>query len=901
MFLEKLRNRGASDSNKYEEEHTVKKYGVNELRQMFLDFFESKGHLVMNSFSLVPQNDNSLLLINAGMAPLKPYFTGAEIPPRTRVATCQKCIRTGDIENVGKTARHGTFFEMLGNFSFGDYFKHEAIAWSWEFLTKVVGLDENRLYPSLYEEDDEAFDIWNKEIGVPADRIFRFGKEDNFWEHGAGPCGPCSEIYYDRGEKYGCGKPCCTVGCDCDRYMEVWNNVFTQFENDGEGHYETLKQKNIDTGMGLERLAVVVQDVDSIFDVDTLCALRNKVCEVAGKTYGVNHEDDVSIRLITDHMRSATFLISDGVMPTNEGRGYVLRRLIRRAARHGRLLGIEGPFLEKLSETVIEGSKDGYPELEEKKTFILNVLHNEESQFNKTIDQGLKILADLEAEMKEAGKSVLGGSDAFRLYDTYGFPIDLTKEILEEKGYTIDEDGFKEEMEVQRKRARESRAVSNYMGADATVYDEIDRNITTEFTGYDKLEATSKVTVLTTETEIVDSLMEGQKGTIFVEKTPFYATMGGQEGDTGVITTANGVFRVEDTIKLRGGKYGHVGVMESGMISGGEEVTLKVDEQERKDTCKNHSATHLLQKALKTVLGAHVEQKGSLVNPTRLRFDFAHFQAMTPEEIAETEALVNKEIQAALPVTTQIMGIEEAKKTGAMALFGEKYGDEVRVVSMGDFSVELCGGTHVANTANITLFKIVSEAGVAAGVRRIEALTGNNVIEYYRQMEENLHTIAKTLKTSPAEITEKITHLQKEVKELQSENESLKSKMAQDSLGNVMDQVVEVKGVKVLASAVDGVDMNGLRDLGDQLKEKLGEGVVVLASAKDGKVSLLAMATQGAMDKGAHAGNLIKAAAAIVGGGGGGRPNMAQAGGKNPDKIPEAIAKVAELVEGQLK
>ena len=901
MFLEKLRNRGASDSNKYEEEHTVKKYGVNELRQMFLDFFESKGHLVMNSFSLVPQNDNSLLLINAGMAPLKPYFTGAEIPPRTRVATCQKCIRTGDIENVGKTARHGTFFEMLGNFSFGDYFKHEAIAWSWEFLTKVVGLDENRLYPSVYEEDDEAFDIWNKEIGVPADRIFRFGKEDNFWEHGAGPCGPCSEIYYDRGEKYGCGKPGCTVGCDCDRYMEVWNNVFTQFENDGEGHYETLKQKNIDIGMGLERLAVVVQDVDSIFDVDTLRALRNKVCEVAGKTYGVNHEDDVSIRLITDHMRSATFLISDGVMPTNEGRGYVLRRLIRRAARHGRLLGIEGPFLEKLSETVIEGSKDGYPELEEKKTFILNVLHNEESQFNKTIDQGLKILADLEAEMKEAGKSVLGGSDAFRLYDTYGFPIDLTKEILEEKGYTIDEDGFKEEMEVQRKRARESRAVSNYMGADATVYDEIDRNITTEFDGYDKLEAASKVTVLTTETEIVDSLMEGQKGTIFVEKTPFYATMGGQEGDTGVITTANGVFRVEDTIKLRGGKYGHVGVMESGMISNGDEVTLKVDEQERKDTCKNHSATHLLQKALKTVLGAHVEQKGSLVNPTRLRFDFAHFQAMTPEEIAETEALVNKEIQAALPVTTQIMGIEEAKKTGAMALFGEKYGDDVRVVSMGDFSVELCGGTHVANTANITLFKIVSEAGVAAGVRRIEALTGNNVIEYYRQMEENLHTIAKTLKTSPAEITEKITHLQKEVKELQSENESLKSKMAQDSLGNVMDQVVEVKGVKVLASAVDGVDMNGLRDLGDQLKEKLGEGVVVLASAKDGKVSLLAMATQGAMDKGAHAGNLIKAAAAIVGGGGGGRPNMAQAGGKNPDKIPEAIAKVAELVEGQLK
>lgn len=879
----------------------MKKYGVNELRQMFLDFFESKGHLVMNSFSLVPQNDKSLLLINAGMAPLKPYFTGAEIPPRTRVATCQKCIRTGDIENVGKTARHGTFFEMLGNFSFGDYFKHEAIAWSWEFLTQVVGLDADRLYPSVYQDDDEAFDIWNKEVGIPAERIFRFGKEDNFWEHGAGPCGPCSEIYYDRGEKYGCGKPGCTVGCDCDRYIEVWNNVFTQFENDGEGHYETLKQKNIDTGMGLERLAVVVQDVDSIFDVDTICALRNKVCEVAGKTYGANHDDDVSIRLITDHMRSATFLISDGVMPTNEGRGYVLRRLIRRAARHGRLLGIQGQFLAKLSATVIEGSKDGYPELEEKKDFILNVLTNEESQFNKTIDQGLRILNDMETEMKAAGKNTLSGSDAFKLYDTYGFPMDLTKEILEEKGYAIDEDGFKAEMEAQRERARTAREVTNYMGADATVYDEIDTSVTTEFTGYDKLTDTSKVTVLTTETEIVGSLMEGQKGTVFVENTPFYATMGGQEGDTGVISTANGVFKVEDTIKLRGGKYGHVGTMESGMISAGETVTLEVCTAGRADTCKNHSATHLLQKALKTVLGSHVEQKGSLVTPTRLRFDFAHFQPMTAEEIAEVEALVNKEIQAGLEVKTQVMGIEDAKKTGAMALFGEKYGDEVRVVSMGDFSVELCGGTHVANTSAITLFKIVSEAGVAAGVRRIEALTGNNVLEYYREMENNLHNIAKTLKTSPAEIQDKIAHLQKEVKELHSENESLKSKMAQESLGDVMNQVVEVKGVKVLASAVADVDMNGLRDLGDQLKEKLGEGVVVLASAKDGKVSLLAMVTPGAMSQGAHAGNLIKAAATIVGGGGGGRPNMAQAGGKKPEKIGEAIAKVPELVEAQLK
>ena len=878
----------------------MQKYGVNELRRMFLEFFESKEHLAMKSFSLVPRNDKSLLLINSGMAPLKPYFTGAEIPPRRRVTTCQKCIRTGDIENVGKTARHGTFFEMLGNFSFGDYFKHEAIAWSWEFLTKVVGLDPERLYPSVYVEDDEAFEIWNKEVGIPAERIFRFGKEDNFWEHGAGPCGPCSEIYYDRGEKYGCGKPDCTVGCECDRYIEVWNNVFTQFENDGEGHYETLQQKNIDTGMGLERLAVIVQDVDSIFDVDTICALRNKVCEVAGVTYGENHDADVSIRLITDHMRSATFLISDGVMPTNEGRGYVLRRLIRRAARHGRLLGIQGQFLAELSTTVIEGSKDGYPELEEKKDFILNVLNNEESQFNKTIDQGLKILGDMETAMKEAGENTLSGQDAFKLYDTYGFPMDLTKEILEEKGYSIDEAGFKAEMEAQRKRARESREVTNYMGAEATVYDEIDTSVTTEFTGYDRLSDTSAVAVLTTEKEIVTSLMEGQKGTIFVEETPFYATMGGQEGDTGVITGANGTFRVEDTIKLRGGKYGHVGTMISGMITKGEEVKLEVAGEERNATCKNHSATHLLQKALKTVLGAHVEQKGSLVTPTRLRFDFAHFQSMTPEEIAKVEELVNKEIQAGLEVKTQIMGIEEAKKTGAMALFGEKYGDEVRVVSMGDFSVELCGGTHVANTSAITLFKIISEAGVAAGVRRIEALTGNNVLEYYRGLENQLHTVAKALKTTPAEITDKIAHLQKELKELHSENESLKSKMAQESLGNVMDQVVEVKGVKVLASAVEGVDMNGLRDLGDQLKEKLGEGVVVLASAKDGKVSLLAMATQEAMNRGAHAGNLIKAAAAIVGGGGGGRPNMAQAGGKNPEKIGEAISKVPELVEDQL-
>lgn len=879
----------------------MKKYGVNELRRMFLEFFESKGHLAMKSFSLVPHNDKSLLLINSGMAPLKPYFTGAEIPPRRRVTTCQKCIRTGDIENVGKTARHGTFFEMLGNFSFGDYFKTEAISWTWEFLTEVVGLDADRLYPSIYEEDEEAFEIWNKKIGIAPERIFRFGKGDNFWEHGSGPCGPCSEVYYDRGEKYGCGSPDCTVGCECDRYMEVWNNVFTQFNNDGNGNYTELEQKNIDTGMGLERLAVVVQDVDSIFDVDTIEALRNKVCEYAHVTYKENEEKDVSIRLITDHIRSATFMISDGIMPTNEGRGYVLRRLIRRAARHGRLLGIQGGFLSGLSETVIAGSKDGYPELEEKKEFILKVLAQEEEKFNKTIDQGLSILAGMEADMEKAGKKELDGKDAFILYDTYGFPLDLTKEILEEKGYSIDESGFKAAMEEQRKKARSARATTNYMGKDATVYDEIDVSVTTEFVGYDRLSHESKITVLTTEKEITEALSDGDKGTVLVEQTPFYATMGGQEGDTGVIRTTEGEFRVESTIKLMGGKVGHVGYMTKGMLKAGDTAVLEVNAAGRNATCKNHSATHLLQKALKTVLGSHVEQKGSLVTPNRLRFDFAHFAPMTQEEIAKAEELVNREIQASLPVVTEIMNVEDAKKSGAMALFGEKYEDEVRVVSMGDFSRELCGGTHVANTGTITVFKIVSESGIAAGIRRIEALTGDGVFVYYKEAEQKLAQAAALLKTTPNELADKISHLQAELKAAQSENESLKSKLAQDALGDVMNQVQEVKGVKLLAASLEDVDMNGLRDLGDQLKEKLGEGVVVLASAKGGKVSLLAMATDAAQKAGAHAGNLIKGMAAIVGGGGGGRPNMAQAGGKNPEKIGEALEAAAEILMGQIK
>ena len=883
------------------------KYGVNELRRMYLEFFESKDHLAMNSFSLVPHNDNSLLLINAGMAPLKPYFTGQEIPPKRRVTTCQKCVRTGDIENVGKTARHLTFFEMLGNFSFGDYFKHEAIAWSWEFLTKVLGLEEDRLYPSIYGEDDEAFEIWTKEVGVPAEKITRFyrdpetGECDNFWEHGAGPCGPCSEIYYDRGEKYGCGSPDCKVGCDCDRFMEVWNNVFTQFNGDGHGGYEELENKNIDTGMGLERLAVVMQDVDSVFDIDTMKAIRDKICELSGKVYQTDALDDISIRLITDHIRSTTFLISDGVMPTNEGRGYVLRRLIRRAARHGRMLGIPGTFMAELAATVINVSKDGYPELEEKKDFIFKVLTQEEEQFNKTIDQGLKILADMEKEMEAQGQKVLSGDNAFKLYDTYGFPVDLTAEILEEKGYTLDQDGFDACMKEQKEKARAARKETNYMGADATVYDEIDPAITSEFVGYTNTEFTSNITVLTTETELVEALTEGVNGTIIVDQTPFYATMGGQTGDSGIISTADGTFEVVETIKLKGGKIGHVGTCKSGMLKVGDEVTLSIDTSRRAKTSKNHSATHLLQKALREVLGTHVEQKGSFQDSERTRFDFSHFAAMTAEELQKVEDIVNSKITEGLDVRTDIMSLEEAKKTGAMALFGEKYSDKVRVVRMGDFSTELCGGTHVKNTSDIKAFKIVSESGVAAGVRRIEAITSDAVFAYYDEIEKTLEEAAKALKTNPAGVLDKIAHLQAQVKELNSEIESLKSKAAKESLGDVMDQVQEVAGVKFLAAKVDGVDMNGLRDLGDQLKNKLGEGVILLASVTDGKVNLVAMASDEAQKAGAHAGNLIKSIASLVGGGGGGRPNMAQAGGKNPAGVEDALAEAVKALEAQIK
>ena len=879
----------------------MKPYGLNELRKKYLEFFESKGHLALPSFSLVPENDKSLLLINAGMAPLKPYFTGQEIPPRTRVTTCQKCIRTGDIENVGKTARHGTFFEMLGNFSFGDYFKHEAIAWSWEFLTKVLGIPEERLYPSVYLEDDEAFDIWNKEIGVAKDRIFRFGKEDNFWEHGAGPCGPCSEIYYDRGEKYGCGKPGCTVGCECDRYIEIWNNVFTQFENDGEGHYTELENKNIDTGMGLERLATVMQDVDSIFDVDTIKAIRDKICELAGVTYGDDYKTDVSIRVITDHIRSVTFMVSDGITPSNEGRGYVLRRLLRRAARHGRLLGIQGEFLAKLSETVMAESHTGYPELLDRKDYIIKLITVEEQNFNKTIDQGLAILNTMMEDLQKSGEKVLSGENTFKLYDTYGFPIDLTIEILEEKGFSVDEDGFKEAMENQRQTARDARETTNYMGKDVTIYQSIDASVESKFVGYDRLIHESKVTVLTTKDAIVDELKEGEEGTILVEETPMYATMGGQVADAGVIEGTDGAFVVEDVIKLQGTKIGHVGRVTKGVIKKGETVKLTVDEEQRNLTANNHSATHLMQQALREVLGSHVEQKGSLVDKDKLRFDFTHFSPMTEEEIAKVEEIVNREIEAGLDVVTNEMSIEDAKKTGAMALFGEKYGEVVRVVQMGTFSSELCGGTHVSNTRNISAFKIISESGVAAGVRRIEALTGKALFEYYNTMESELQKAAKLLKAVPLEVSAKIVSLQDEVKQLQKENDKLKAKLAKEAAGDLLSEAKEVDGIHILTKQLTDVDMNGMRDLGDEAKQKLGEAFIVFASQVGEKVNLIAMATDGAMKKGAHAGNLIKEVASIVGGGGGGRPNMAQAGGKNPAKIPEALAHAKTVMEQQIK
>ncbi|MDO5695243.1 MAG: alanine--tRNA ligase [Eubacteriales bacterium] len=867
----------------------MSKYGLNELRQMFLDFFESKDHLIMKSFSLVPKNDNSLLLINSGMAPLKPYFTGQEIPPKNRVATCQKCIRTGDIENVGKTARHGTFFEMLGNFSFGDYFKREAIAWSWEFLTDVVGLSPDRLYPSVYEEDDEAFEIWEKEMHIAPDRIFRFGKADNFWEHGAGPCGPCSEIYYDRGPEYGCDDPNCTVGCECDRYMEVWNNVFTQFENDGEGNYTRLEKTNIDTGMGLERLAVVVQDVFSIFDVDTIHAVLEKVGELSGKKYKDNEKDDISIRLITDHVRSATFMISDGVLPSNEGRGYVLRRLIRRAARHGSMLGIEGTFLAKVAETVIETSKDGYPELAERQAAIYKTMTREEEQFGKTLNQGMEMLKNLLTEYQATGgdTKIISGEDIFKLYDTYGFPTDIAKDYLEDTGYTIDEEGFKAAMKRQRDQARQARAVSNYMGAEATVYDEIDPALTSTFVGYEHHEYEGRIMQLTTTNALTEVLTAGEEGTVFTDETPFYATSGGQAADHGVITSGDAEFAVQDVRKLSGGKIAHVGMVRKGAFHQGDTVCLSIDTARRKDIEANHSATHLLHRALRTVLGDHVTQAGSLVEADRLRFDFTHFEAMTAEEITAVEDMVNADIRMLADTDVDHTSMDKARERGAMALFGEKYGDRVRVVQMGD-SVELCGGTHVENTGAIQAFKIITETGIASGVRRIEAVTGRGMLEYVNGQLKLLQDAAAAVKSTPAGLFERLQQMLDEIKEVRRENESLKQKMAQKSLGDVT--VETVNGKAFIAQRLDNVDMNALRTLGDDLKAKHPDAVVFLAAANDGRVTLMSMVPDALIAQGVKAGDLIKAAAPAVNGRGGGRPNMAQGGGDNPAGIEDAFA-----------
>lgn len=879
----------------------MKYLGVNEIREEFLKFFESKDHLRLPSFPLVPRNDNSLLLINSGMAPMKAYFTGQEIPPSKRVTTCQKCIRTGDIDNVGKTARHGTFFEMLGDFSFGDYFKNEIVPWSWEFVTKVLEIPEDRLYVTIYEEDDETGKIWHDVVGLPWDRIVKLGKEDNFWEHGTGPCGPCTEIYYDRGPEYGCDSPTCGVGCDCDRYMEFWNLVLTQFNAEEDGTYTELAMKNVDTGMGLERMATIMQGVDSIFDVDTVKSIRDAVCAKAGVEYGKDHKTDVSVRVITDHIRSVTMMTADGVLPSNEGRGYVLRRLLRRAARHGKLLGIEGEFLAELSKSVIACSGEAYPELVEKQDYIFKILSIEENSFYKTIDKGMEILkADME-EMKAAGEKVMSGEKSFRLYDTYGFPVDLTKEILAEEGMEIDEDAFTAEMKAQKERARSARAKSNYMGAAETVYNELPVELETAFVGYDVYDvANAKIVALVANEAVAETAQAGDTVAVFLDRTPFYAESGGQVGDQGVIKTETGVVKVTNCVKVVGGKIAHMGEVTEGLVQVGEMACASIDVELRMASSRNHSATHLLHKALRTVLGTHVEQAGSYVSAERLRFDFTHFAAMTADEIKEVERLVNDAIFASYDVHTDEMSIDEARNRGAMALFGEKYGEVVRVVDMGGYSIELCGGAHLKNTAQVGSFKILSENGVAAGVRRIEAVTGKEALKHYQAQEDEIKEICRLVKSTPDKLLARLEQLLAEQKETAKELEKLKAKMAGGAADEMLNSKVEIGGVAVLAAEVKDMDGNALRTMGDQLKQKLGSGVVVLASGKDGKVNLMAMATDDVVKKGVHAGNIIKAAAAVCGGGGGGRPNMAQAGGKDASKIADALEKAKAVVAEQL-
>ena len=878
----------------------MEKMGVNEIREKFLSFFEGKGCLRLGSFPLVPQNDPSLLLINSGMAPMKKWFTGAEVPPRKRVTTCQKCIRTPDIERVGKTARHGTFFEMLGNFSFGDYFKHEAIAWAWEFFTEVLQFPVEDLWITVYEEDDEARDIWINEIGVSPERVVKMGKEDNFWEHGTGPCGPCSEIHVDRGPEYGCGKPDCKLGCDCDRYMEVWNLVFTQFDKDEAGNYNRLEHPNIDTGMGLERLAVVMQGVDNLFEVDTVQNVMKKISEFAGVQYKDNEKTDISLRVITDHIRSTVMMVSDGVIPSNEGRGYVLRRLLRRAARHGKLLNIQDPFLYQVADTVIDESKSAYPELAEKREYIQKIIKIEEERFDATIDNGLTILSEYIAELHDQGKTVLDGEKAFKLYDTYGFPIDLTIEILDEQGLTVDEESFHQEMQVQKDNARARRKNGSSWESEETFV--FDGDMESAFVGYQDLECEGKILFLGANGQVSDVAGEGDDALIVCDQTPFYAEMGGQVGDKGMISTEMGKARITDTQKFAGGKViGHVAKILEGELRVGDTVQLSVDRKNRMSIARNHSATHLLHKALKEVLGSHVAQAGSLVTPEHLRFDFSHFEAMTTEQLAAVEQKVNDAILAALPVQVQELPIDEAKKLGATAQFGEKYGEIVRVVSMGDYSVEFCGGCHLRNTAEAGLFKILSEAGVAAGTRRIEAVTGYGVLDYIARKERIVENTARVLKTTVLDIDQKAEALFADFKETRKKLDSIQAKIASGQAETIMSGKKDIGGIELVCAQVDGLNVNDLRMMGDNIRNKLDCGLVVIASAVEGKIMFLAMATKAACQKGVHAGNIIREITKIAGGSGGGKPDMAQGGGKDISKIDDALARIDDLVAEQIK
>ena len=873
-------------------------HGLNELREMFLSYFESKGHLRLPSFSLVPQNDKSILLINAGMTPMKPWFKGEEEPPRHRVCTCQKCIRTGDIDNVGHTARHGTYFEMLGNFSFGDYFKHEAIAWSWEFLTKVVGLEEDRLYPSVYESDDEAFDIWNKEIGIPKEKIFRFGKEDNFWEHGSGPCGPCSEIYYDRGEKYGCGKPGCTVGCDCDRYIEIWNNVFSQFDNDGHNNYTELKQKNIDTGMGLERLAVVCQNVNSLFDVDTVMNITNKVSELTGAFYGQSQKRDVSLRVITDHIRAATFMICDGILPSNEGRGYVLRRLLRRAARHGKLLGVNEPFLYQIVDTVVHENECQYSDLREKQTYITKVIRTEEESFARTIDGGMRIFGEMLAEHQAKGETVFSGADAFKLYDTFGFPIDLTAEMAADEGLTVDEDAFRQLMQEQKERAREARKALGDLGWAGV---EFGKEVpSTEFVGYDHDSCEATVVALVCEDELCGQIEAGSDGIVVLDKTPFYAEMGGQVADHGVITAKGMTFTVTDVQKNKGGKFMHYGHVAEGVVQVGDTVEASIDTQRRKAICRAHSTTHLLDAALKKVLGDHVHQAGSLVEPDRLRFDFTHFEAITPEQLSQVEWMVNDAILEGYPVVTEVLPIEEAKKKGAVAMFGEKYGETVRVVEMGDFSMEFCGGTHLDNSAKAGPFRIKSESSVASGVRRMEATTGRLSLESMEKSHGVLSKAAQFFKAAPSELLERLEQQAGEMKQLRQALEKFKSEASLGEAKQFLAAAKTLKGLHVLTATREGLDANALRKMGDFLRDKDPAVIGVLASISGEKITFLTVCGREAVAKGVKAGDLVKMVSGICGGKGGGKPDSAMGGGSDLLKVDDALAAVDDFVSEKL-